>query len=412
MSYKTKKVVSEYDFYPLRVTKDDFFILSERYKTKTLTTIFASLKRFYYWILQDLQGEYIKDFEAVQEFRNTDNRITTFLSQFPSRNEIPSDEKIIKKEKSFLTRKQMIFVKNRLNNDPRSHKPHRDSVVWELCCVTGIRPTELPRIKIEYFNLDENGFLSLNNRNWGILDIPREISKQEQSPSHELYKTPIPFHTVLEINKYLKKVYRLQDKEIPKGKGYLFRPKLNDINKPYSGNFVKDSIKRIKHDLNFLTDKQKDDFELKASRRSLNNLIMGYDVELPNINRKVQEIAANYQMRHTPARQSIAEKHYTDAISEDNFYNVLEHTINFPWNYNGLAIWETKHGYKNEKEMIIEYVNTSSEEKNELSKETEDLITKYTQRLSMLKTRPKNMNVLEWTTERGRLIKHIEALKN
>lgn len=279
LSYKTKKVVSEYDFYPLRVTKDDFFILSERYKTKTLTTIFASLKRFYYWILQDLQGEYIKDFEAVQEFRNTDNRITTFLSQFPSRNEIPSDEKIIKKEKSFLTRKQMIFVKNRLNNDPRSHKPHRDSVVWELCCVTGIRPTELPRIKIEYFNLDENGFLSLNNRNWGILDIPREISKQEQSPSHELYKTPIPFHTVLEINKYLKKVYRLQDKEIPKGKGYLFRPKLNDINKPYSGNFVKDSIKRIKHDLNFLTDKQKDDFELKASRRSLNNLIMGYNVE-------------------------------------------------------------------------------------------------------------------------------------
>lgn len=137
-----------------------------------------------------------------------------------------------------------------------------------------------------------------------------------------------------------------------------------------------------------------------------------YTVELPNINRKVQEIAANYQMRHTPARQSIAEKHYTDAISEDNFYNVLEHTINFPWNYNGLAIWETKHGYKNEKEMIIEYVNTSSEEKNELSKETEDLITKYTQRLSMLKTRPKNMNVLEWTTERGRLIKHIEALKN
>ncbi|MGE8205857.1 hypothetical protein ACQKP0_14975 [Heyndrickxia sp. NPDC080065] len=396
------------------IKEEDYFYLDNKRSPSTLHSIYKEVKPFFYWILSKLDKEADIDKEKFEKFRTVQKNTISFLDQFPTNeSEYPIHVEIKHKVKSFLTREQMIIVRDLLLNHIRSHNPLRDSCAWQLSCSTGIRPEELVNLRIEYFHIDEQGFIKINEKGWGILNLPASASKQGRSPSHPLYKTLVSNDTVAILNRYLKNLYSKQEKSVPRGKGYLFRPDINEIHLPYKTNFMKPIIRKIKTKLHFLDLDQRKDFELKAARRSMNNLIMGPRVKLnkSELDKDILEIAANYQMRHKP-RLSISKKHYTEMISEDEFYEVLEHTIGFPWSTKSLNNWEIQYGYKNEDENTISkphLVNSAIEKDIEISENTlNKIVLELNSQLEKLTSRPKSMTVKEWTVERNRLKKEIQ----
>ncbi|WP_316571354.1 hypothetical protein [Neobacillus sp. YIM B06451] len=385
------------------INRDDFLFINRHRKDTTLINYGHSIRSFYYYLLQKAEEEAVMDEKNYRLFLSFNLRVKNFLKQFPTSDYEIREDDINKRVKSFLTREQMIEVKDLVLRNPRSRDPLKEATVWMFCCKTGVRPEELPHIRIEHFLLDGNGYLKLNERGWGILAIPASVSKGGKSPSHKIYKTPICPETVKQINFYLSRVYKKQGPINAKGQGYLFRPDYTSPERSYKidGRFT--FIKELKPLLSFLSLDQRRDFELKASRRSMNNLIDGFDVDLSSfgITNRVQKVAADYQMRHREG-EDIGEKHYTASISEDQFYQVLDKTISFPWNIEKLDAWEIKHGYKklnlNRSESIV--VQSAN---NEVTKH-EERLKWIDERLKEIRSRPKELSLTEWISERNKLI--------
>ncbi|OIJ13812.1 hypothetical protein BKP35_08515 [Anaerobacillus arseniciselenatis] len=402
-------------FDPINIEEEDYFFISKERSPTTLHSTYKKIKPFYYWILGKLDKKADEDNDKFREFRRTKKNVMAFLEQFPTNeSEYPNDIILNKKVKSFLTREEMIIIYNMLLKNIKAFNPIRDASAWQLTCTTGIRPEEIINIRIEHFQLNAEGLIELNYRGWGILDLPAQASKRGMSPSHALYKTPVPYETVKQLNKYLTHLYLNQGKNVPKGKGYLFRPDVSNIERPYKKNFMWKIMNKMKPHLDFLSIEQRRDFELKAGRRSMNNLIMGPKVTLlpEDLNGKVQEMAANYQMRHKP-NQTIAEKHYTQEISEDDYYRVLEHTINFPWNLKELEKWELKYGYK--KPLVTSTKDDTTtklpEEKTATATIAEnnltEVVSKLENQLHDLRVKPKGMTARQWMIERNQIKKEI-----
>lgn len=71
----------------------------------------------------------------------------------------------------------MIEIKNFILSDPISVNPIKYATMWQLGCTTGVRPEEMQNVRIEHFLLDNNGFLKLNSRGWGLLRLPASASQ-------------------------------------------------------------------------------------------------------------------------------------------------------------------------------------------------------------------------------------------
>ncbi|MEG7619570.1 hypothetical protein, partial [Enterococcus faecalis] len=374
----------------------------------TLNNYLLNLKQFYYYYLQQLELEAIISEEKHREFLALNLRVKQFLNQFPRERKkwFSLDES--KAKKSFLTPEQMIKVRDLILSDPITRNPIKHAAIWQLGCTTGIRPEEMELVRIEYFLLDEQGFLKLNNRGWGILKLPSEASKIENSPSHVIYGTPIPKETVTIINQYLQKLYLKQGSSNKRGYGFLFRPNPAFPDMPHN-TINKDFLVRIRPLLTFLTPEQSENFILKSSRHSMNNLISKTYLPVQRLNGEIQKIAAQYQMRHKPKDSTTGDDYYSALIIEDDFYKVLDLTINFPWNNEKLELWEIKQGYKKAQnnEIKLQQDNLIMEVQ---SKEVFERINQIENQLSELRTRPKNISVKEWTIEVNKLKKEKNAL--
>jgi len=173
----------------------------------------------------------------------------------------------------------------------------------------------------------------------------------------------------------------------------------------------KSFLVRIRPLLNFLTPEQTENFVLKSSRHSMNNIISKTHLPVLRFNGEIQKIAAQYQMRHKPKDTTIGDDYYSALITEDDFYKVLDLSINFPWNQEQLELWEIKQGYKKatNNETKLQQDNLIMEVQ---SKEVSERINQIENRLSELRTRPKTISVKEWTIEVNKLKKEKIALTN
>lgn len=400
-----KDIINHFDpdvFDFLSINVDDYLYLSSHRKKITLKNYYLYLKQFYYYYLQQLESEAVVSEEKHRKFLALNLRVKQFLNQFPrERNKWFSLDEA-KAKKSFLTPEQMIEVRDLILSDPVSRNPIKNAAIWQLGCTAGIRPEEFPLVRIEHFLIDEQGFLKLNEKNWGVLKLPAEASKGENSPSHVVYGTPIPKETVTIINQYLRELYLKQSSTNQPGYGYLFRPNPAFPDIPYRI-IDKRFLVELRSLLKFLTAEQRENFILKSSRHSMNNLISKTYLPVPRLNGVIQKSAAQYQMRHKPNDTTIGDDFYSALISEEDYYQVLDLTINFPWDIGHLELWEIKQGYKKSRNYEIEIQQEMDLIPDVQIKEVSEIINQIEKRLLELRTRPKSMSVKEWTVEVNKL---------
>lgn len=385
------------------ICQDDYFYLYTKRKGKTLINYYHQLRTFYFYLLDELKDDALYDKEEFWKFSLIERKIEKFLNQFPIKQGELNKADINKKTKTFLTREQMVLIKQYLLEDVRARDPIKHATMWQFSCSTGVRPEELHKIQINHFRFDSKGLIHVHENGWGILMLPADISKQGNSPSHPDYHTPIPPDTVKQLNQYLSIVYNRQGSIHPKGKGYLFRPDYalpeHHYMKPIHFGF----INRIRNRLDFLDDARKQDFIFKASRHSLNNTIMKSHIRTDaSLNDYAKKIAADHQLRHKPSR-SVGEEYYLDEISEKEYYQVLDATINFPWHIEKLTQWELDMGYR------IATVPTDSayEENNEYDEDRKELrqqLLKLEEQLQETREKPKNLTEQQWIAKRQMLI--------
>lgn len=389
----------------LKVSKDDYLFLSTTRKGKTLINYFQQLRPFFYYLLDSLEEDALDDTDEFRKFTRIRRSVLGFLKQFPRKDSEINKGNMNIRTKTFLTREQMVLIKQYLLEDVRARDPLKHATMWQLSCTTGIRPEELHKLRIEHFQLNSVGNLHLNEDGWGILRLPASISKQENSPSHPDYHTPIPPDTVKQLNLYLTFIYKKQDQNFPKGTGFLFRPDyaLPDFQykKPMSFGF----INRLRPQLDFLDDVRKQDFIFKASRHSLNNIIMRTFIRDDiSLNDLAKRTAADHQLRHKPTR-SVGEEYYLSEISKEQYYQVLDATINFPWNFEKLKLWEEERGYR-VGTMVLEADSFTDilDEDNSERKYLQEQLLKIESELIQIQQKPKNMTEQQWLSNRKNLI--------
>lgn len=392
------------------ISKDDYFYLSNKRKGKTLIHYYNELRTFYYYLLDELEDDAIDDPEEFRKYCRIKRTILKFLKQFPRHESQLNKSDIKSRTKTFLTREQMVLIKQYILDDVRAKDPLKDATMWQLSCSTGVRPQEMHKLKISHFLLDSEGYIKLNKFGWGELDLPAYMTKQENSPSHPDFHTPIPADTVKQLNLYLARLYKRQEKSYPKGRGYLFKPDDTLPNQPYLSPIHFGFINRLRPRLKFLDDNKKQDFIFKASRHSLNNVIMRtYIKDNPSIN-EAKKTAADHQLRHKPVR-SVGEEYYLDEITEEQFYHVLDATINFPWTIEKLLLWEEEKGYRVTTISTVSE-NVRQEEQDEESVRLQHQLIVLEKQLQRIQEKPNNITEQQWLVKRQILIKKKKIIIN
>ncbi|MBY0098691.1 hypothetical protein [Mesobacillus maritimus] len=392
-----------FDIY--KVTKDDYLFLSTKRKGKTLINYYQQLRPFYYYLLDSMEEDAMDDEDEFRKFTRIKRRIMKFLQQFPRKDSELNKADVNTRTKTFLTREQMVLIKHYLLEDLRARDPLKNATMWQLSCTTGIRPEELHKLKIEHFQLDYDGYLKTDEKGWGILRLPASISKQENSPSHPDYHTPIPPDTVKQLNQFLSFIYRKQDQSFPKGKGFLFRPDYALPEYQYKKPMTFGFINRLRQQLDFLDDVRKQDFIFKASRHSLNNIIMRTFIRDDiSLNDLAKRTAADHQLRHKPTR-SVGEEYYLSEISKEQYYQVLDATINFPWDLEKLKVWEEERGYRVGTMILeVESFTDNLDEENPERNDLQEQLLKIDSELIQIQQKPKGMTEQQWISKRQSLI--------
>ncbi|MED3550311.1 hypothetical protein [Cytobacillus praedii] len=370
------KMPINFDIYTLNV--EDFDAVKKEFKPTSRQTLFHNIRPFLYFLLIEKKKS-LKTIEDYLSFNSLELQFEEFLNLFPRREEevedVDNDEELPKKlNKSFLTREQTIDIYYFLLTDPRSQEPLKNATMWLIGCVTGLRPEEFLNLRIEHFELDENGLLKLNERGWGVLRFPKDMTKQKLKGSHKIFGTPISPFAIDLINKYLLWLYKFQGESNSIGVGWFFRPFVYLPENKYKkiGNQF---IVRLRQQLAFLEKDQADDFVKKASRHSMNNLFVeAFHVIADKELKSKLEKARQHHMRHkgedeklkkdTLNQAKTGSEHYTDDISSDAYYGVLEYVVGYPWDKKNLVLWEVKKGFRHlEKEIII---NSDTAEEQEI----------------------------------------------
>lgn len=414
-------------FEVIDVSIDDYRYIAKGRKTSTLVQRYSDLKPFYYWILMNKDMEDKKTFEDYQSFDTLRKRIENFLNQFPKKlSDAPANEKIDRITKVYLTREDLIRCRDAILQDFRSRNSLKDAALWVLCSLTGVRPEELLFLRIEHFLLDEDGLLKLNDKNYGEINIDATVGKGERSISHLEYNTPIPPEGVEQVNLYLKDLYKRQGPSNPRGKGYFLRKHDVAIESQLKA-FEKKFINRLRSNADFLPKEKRNHLILKNTRHTMNNIISHTFIRDERLAREAQKLVAHYQMRHKPQNQSMGDMFYSEDISRDDYYAILDLTINFPWDLEQLKEWESKHGYNEHEDSSETVSNEVAEdvaepttvrnntmdssmddtEKAELLKELE-LVQ---EQLIKTKVRDKNTPVTKWMKARKDLLNKEKQLK-
>jgi integrase len=407
------------------VKMDDYYGLGKHLMTNTLITRYIDLKSFYYWILMRKDLEQKKTFEDYQMFDNLQKNIESFLNQFPKTEyDAPSDEEKNSLVKVFLSRRELVQCKDVILKNIRAQYPLKNAAVWCLGFV-GLRPEEMIHLRIEDFVLDENGLIALNDKGYGEVKINKRVGKGGYSVSHPIYNTPIPKGIVEQVNLYLETLYARQGPNIPRGKGYFLRTNSLAPNSKYKV-YQKTFINHLRKNAVFLPETKRENLILKNTRHSLNNIMTKTYFEDPHLRENVQDYAAFFQMRHKPEGETIREKHYLEDISRDEYYAILDRTINFPWNLKELEKWELEMGLLKQEDEIEEVkdlqntgdikkeLNVSSLENTiveKAKKETNQELILLREQLKQYRVRDKSMSVSEWMKKRKELLQREKDLE-
>lgn len=330
--------------------------------------------------------------------------------------------------KVFYTRTQIIEIYNRLINNlfpVRLKDPLQFALIFMISCFIGLRTKEIRLVSIHDFVLDENGFVKASKDGWGVLSVKRNKSKKHKSPSHPKLKTLVVPELVQLINSYLRSMYSKYP-DVPKGRGFLFRPSWNN-NKPYKSNsHFQIFINKIREYCYCLSPDQRQVLRYYDGRHSLNELIK--TSILPRSLSPYQQRSAAIQMRHRtdPNRVLTVEEAYSQDPSPSVFRAILSEALNFPWNLEELTEWEKKKGYYenshdevNEMPKLLnnDLITNISERPEIESTPTETKITEdkelndLKKELEKLRRRPKTLSVSEWDLERRRINNKIALLE-
>lgn len=403
------KMPFNFDIYTLNV--EDFDAIKKEFKPTSRQTLFHNIRPFLYFLLIEKKKS-MKTIEDYLSFNSLELQFNEFLNIFPRREEevedVDNDEELPKRlNKSFLTREQTIDIYNFLLTDPRSQEPLKFATMWLVGCVTGLRPEEFLNLRIEHFELDEKGLLKVNERGWGVLRFPKDMAKQKLKGSHKIFGTPVSPFAIDLINNYLLWLFNYQGETNVKGVGWFFRPFVYLPERKYK-KISNQFIVRLREQLDFLEKEQAKDFVKKASRHSMNNLFVEAFHVIPDKELKAKlEKARQHHMRHkgeddklkidTLNQAKTGSQHYTDDISSDAYYGILDYVVGYPWNIKELFLWEAKKGFRClEKDITI---NSDTDEEK-----------KIYEKLLQEQNRQREINQQEKANSNNALLKQLQLI--
>ncbi|USK30838.1 hypothetical protein LIT32_12370 [Bacillus sp. CMF21] len=327
------------------ISKEDIRHFEKGYQPTTLFKKKQVIIPFLYWLLMQVEEQYplhrINQNQS-EKYLLSRSKLLSAINQFSSVEPI-----VESRGKVYLTRKEILMIYRAILTEfPKfGTKEHlKYATMWMCGAFAGIRPEEISELRIKHFILDDNGLLkAVNGKGYGILKLPASASKGMYSPSHPKLGTLIVPTLRIQINCYLKELYKIQ---VP-GEGYLFRPfhlKKHVETKQGAAPTFK-WVRVYKHLFDFLTSNQINDFQFKNSRHSMNNLFdkTGLHSDLET----VKDRAAQVHMRHNIKMKSgsVRETSYTDEISPIHYFKVIDEVLNFPWDIGALEEWENQKGY-------------------------------------------------------------------
>ncbi|ETI67858.1 hypothetical protein [Neobacillus vireti] len=333
------------------ITKDDIEKMLEGYNPISEWNVASYIKPFLFFLLSEWESKFpMWEIHLDQEYRlkyyltrkNLFEATTVLLSREPK---TPKEKK---RGKAFLVRKEILQVYFAIRATGKRRHPskmyQRNALMWMIGSFCAIRPMEIDGLRIEHFELDENGFVKkINSDGYGILRVPAEISKGTYSRSHD-YGTLVVPNLVNLINDYL--IGEIYTRQKTRGVGYLFRGFRTLSNPEMKLNHPISWIKKDKDIFKFLSKEMWESFQFKSSRHTLNNLFDKTGLRSARLN-AAKKRAAQIQMRHDVEKTSgnIGDVYYSDDITIRDYISCLDEVLNFPWDLDDLEIWEKAKGY-------------------------------------------------------------------
>jgi len=242
--------------------------------------------------------------------------------------------------KIWLSRRQIVEVIQMIVNNKTSspigfQNPLKYATMLLLAFMTGIRPAEMRRVRLEYdIALNTDGFLKTDEFGFGKLTLRPEICKA--GGSHKEHGTLIVPVLVEYMNAYLTWLYEKNPKD--RGTGYLFRSKdeypSTCYKTPkamfawlwgrYDGQYrVQDAFKRI------LGDNVDKNFSTYDPRHSVNQLIVNGTRYSSDYLQQNALKAAKLHLRHK-GKADVNEDAYQQGLSYDVYRKIIQESLCFP----------------------------------------------------------------------------------
>jgi hypothetical protein len=313
------------------------------------------IRPFLFWFLkqEELKPEHnmYTSPEGYQGFKGIEHRILMAIDEMPTEQPAPEQPR---ENKVFLSRKWVVEIYAEILKS-RSQNTLKYATEFMVGCFLGLRPPmEWSRLRIEYFMLDKDGFLRVDQNGWGVLKFPGSESKGGYGPSHSTLGTLVVPRLVKLINRYLGQLYGQYPEG--RGKGFMFRPAAYLLEQRYKSRSMVNWIYQYVREFDYL-DEEIGQIIPYDTRHTLNELIDTAILSDRKLDRH-QKRAAEVQMRQNIDLErgnrrygNVGDVHYRKEISKDTFFQVIDGALNFPWDLDELRIWEEEKGYR-EREII------------------------------------------------------------
>ena len=370
------------------------------------------LKPFLYFVLSILKRQFNRYvFDDWVEFLKIHDRFEEAIDLIPYEEVAPEKTET----KIFMSRKQvlMVYVSIIELGLPMSL---RYAVQFMISCFLGVRPDELRFLRINHFELDSQRYIASDSTGYGLLRIPKNISKGAYSPSHA-YGTLVVPNLVVLLNTYLKQLY--EKSPGTQGEGYLFRPLPNLPDYHHTSSHGPLSwIQRYRSYFDGLSLEERHVFHYYTGRHTLHELII--KTVIPGVAPIDHHRSAELQMRHNVERRRgrVGETNYTAEVAKEVYFRVIDKSLNFPWDLHELEKWEQNKGIESGQKvpMVDNPSQTDKIQLDDSARETVRLLELEIKRLSaeysgLAKRCPRSMTTKEWMERLSALGDSLEINK-
>lgn len=411
---------------------NDVYLIKKWYLPNQFYLKCCTLKPFLFYVLMRKEQKTFADPNLDAEFNQFRKRVNASVAAMPVKAP-PENKRQQRGRKVFLTRKLILDVYQEL-----MWSPGYESFFAQIEFLTafmvfmflGTRCFELSHLRIENFELDAKGYIKAGTdgfrfdaeghvktgeKGYGVMWLT--ISKGDYSRSHKKYGTLIVPNLVTLINKYLGELYKMYPES--RGKGYLFRSrkKRYDPESRAAPRTISNWFESRRKQLDTLPKDQRLYLSSHDGRHSMNSLIT--KAHVPGQFVDARDRAAEIQMRHNIERKSgsVSDVNYTDEIPFQSYYEIIDRSLNFPWDLEQLCLWEQQMGYVDppeDTEDPLSAVALPAEEAEQrvqpaqLSLNVKEMESELKK---LLRGCPGGMNVRKWTKRINELKAAIAAAK-